>query len=357
MLLRSPLLRRLVSVPAVTILAVLLLLSAPLWLLASLFVDGYRAVRRQPGALWRLWLCALVYAWTSVGGLIWLGASWIATFGGRDRVRLVESAYRAQSWWAGTLYRGLVWAFNLRIEVEGDGIIKPGPLVVLIRHVSILDTLLPLNLITRRHDIRLRYVLKQELRADPALDICGSRLPNYFVDREASNTAAEIDGIVALADDLDKHSGVIIYPEGRLATAASRAKAAQRALTQHPDLAHLTGSYRHVIAPRPAGTLALVNATDCDVLIVGHYGLDKMVGVRSLFDKNLPGSTITVHFTRIPRSAIPAPATARWLYERWAALDDWVDSVATSPDGTGPGSTQLPPTGGKVANHLAAPPP
>lgn len=331
-------LRRFISVPTVVVLAVLLTVSAPLWLVASLLVDGYRAGRGKPGAVWRLWLCALVYAWTSVFGLIWLGASWVISLGGLRSRYLVESAYRAQSWWAHTLYRGLLKAFNLRVVIEGADHITPGPVVVLIRHVSILDTLLPLNIVTRQHGVRLRYVLKDELRFDPALDICGSRLPNYFVDRDTTNSATEIEGIVGLAKGLDDHSGVIIYPEGRLATPAARKRAAERALARAPELASLIDGFHNVIAPRPAGTLALLDATDCDVLVMGHIGFDRMVGVRSLFDAALPGSTVKVSFSRVPRSQIPSPATTRWLYQVWADLDTWVDraKLSLSDPGTPP---------------------
>lgn len=53
-----------------------------------------------------------------------------------------------------------------QLEVEGVNALQPGPLVVLMRHASLADTLLPAVVIAS-HGIRLRYVLKRELLWDP----------------------------------------------------------------------------------------------------------------------------------------------------------------------------------------------
>ena len=68
--------------------------------------------------------------------------------------------------------------------------VEPGPVIVMIRHASILDNLLPSVFVAWPHKVRLRYLLKRELLSDPGLDIGGKRLPNYFVRR---GTGAEIE--------------------------------------------------------------------------------------------------------------------------------------------------------------------
>ena len=72
---------------------------------------------------------------------------------------------------------------------------------MLIRHASIVDNLLPAELVARPHGIRLRYVLKRELLADPCLDIAGRRLPNYFV-RRGTGEAQELERVRALGHGL-----------------------------------------------------------------------------------------------------------------------------------------------------------
>ena len=95
----------------------------------------------------------------------------------------------------------LSWAervFALRTVIEGEDAIEPGPILVFIRHVSQADTLLPVVLITRRHGIALRFVLKQELLWDPCLDIVGHRLPNVFVRRGSGESEREIAAVQRL---------------------------------------------------------------------------------------------------------------------------------------------------------------
>ena len=73
------------------------------------------------------------------------------------------------------------------------GEIPPAPILVVSRHASLIDTLLPGRYVTQPFGIRLRYVLKSELLVDPALDIAGNRLPNVFVDR-GGDTDRELAG-------------------------------------------------------------------------------------------------------------------------------------------------------------------
>ena len=104
--------------------------------------------------------------------------------------------------------------FRVRVVVDGDHVVIPGPILLFIRHASIADTLLANVIATRRHGLLLRYVLKNELLVDPAIDIAGNRLINYFVDRRSGDTATEVARVEALAADLTEDEGVLIYPEG-----------------------------------------------------------------------------------------------------------------------------------------------
>jgi 1-acyl-sn-glycerol-3-phosphate acyltransferase len=98
--------------------------------------------------------------------------------------------------------------------------------IVLMRHASLADSLLPAVLLGTR-GLRLRYVLKRELLWDPCLDVVGQRLPNAFIRRGSGESDAEIDAIRALGRDLGDDEGVLIYPEGASPPQTNGARAAR----------------------------------------------------------------------------------------------------------------------------------
>ncbi|MDZ7827488.1 MAG: 1-acyl-sn-glycerol-3-phosphate acyltransferase [Gammaproteobacteria bacterium] len=157
-----------------------------------------------------------------------LAAFWILLRyrGGRGgeaaRVRWLEANYELQGWWCRSLKRAAQWLFRLRFEVEGTAPPGGDGVIMLLRHCSIGDTLIPVVFHCEPTGQRLRFVLKQELLFDPCLDIVGNRLPNYFADRGSGDTAREVEGVTRLLDNLPRDQGVLIYPEGTRFTPAKR---------------------------------------------------------------------------------------------------------------------------------------
>ena len=104
---------------------------------------------------------------------------------------------------------------RLDLDIEGADALgtapTDGPLIVLCRHASMVDTLVPAKLLFDR-GYRVRYVLKDELLWDPALDIIGHRLPNCFVDRSSTDKAAELDAIGAFAAGAGPGEALVIFP-------------------------------------------------------------------------------------------------------------------------------------------------
>jgi 1-acyl-sn-glycerol-3-phosphate acyltransferase len=178
-----------------------------------------------------------------------LAALWLVSLGGRREAWLGEATWRLQQLWAGALFGAARALFRIRVEVSGDGEVEPGPVLVLLRHASIVDTLLPANLIARPHGIHLRYVLKRELLSDPCLDVAGRRLPNYFV-RRGTGEAREVERVRALAEGLGAEDGVLIYPEGTRFTPARRERALARIAARR---GRARRGRRSPPAPRPAG--------------------------------------------------------------------------------------------------------
>ena len=300
----------------------------PALLVAGLVIDGVRRVASGvPPTAARLVLFLWVYLAAEVGGVAVLAAVWVASLGGRRRAWLRDVTWRFQMLWAGVLFGAVRLLFRLRLEVEGDAAVEPGPVIVLSRHTSIVDNLLPANLVARPHRIRLRYVLKRELLADPCLDVAGRRLPNYFV-RRGTGEAEEVGRVRALAHGLGADEGVLIYPEGTRFTPQRRARAIARIAERDARLAARAERLRHLLAPRLGGVGALLDgAPGSDIVVIAHHGFDGLRLISDIWRGGLVGLVIRVRLTRVARSKVPEAGAARtdWLYDLWQDVDDWLE--------------------------------
>lgn len=322
-MLSNPVTRRFVTIPAVFVLLVVLSLLSPLLLVVGVTVDVTRLVT---GKSW-VTLRGLAFLWVYLVGEVWAVAALLGTaplWGGLK----TGITFRLQERWASWNLRALETLFALEIEVEGEEVLLPGPIVVLSRHASMIDTLLPATIITRRAGLKLRYVLKQELLVDPALDLAGNRLPNVFIDRTPGDSSVRA-AIRELARDLGPDDGVLIYPEGTRFT-ESKLRHAQRRPDHGPG--EVIAGLRRVLPPRPAGTLAILDVTDADVVVLAHHGLEGLATVRDVWDGGLVRSLISVRMWRVKRTDIPQERAERvaWLYRLWTEIDDWVVSKESS---------------------------
>jgi 1-acyl-sn-glycerol-3-phosphate acyltransferase len=321
--------RRLISVPAAFLLFGLLTAGLPLLLIVALIVDVVRCFARcRRFVSLRIVVFGWAYSGTQVLALLALGVTWLLSGFGLWRSAALAMTYRLQSWWAATLFAAVRLVFSLDLAVDGDDAVTPGPVLVFMRHASIADTMLPNALVTRRRGIKLRYVLKRELLADPALDIAGSRLINYFVDRRSDDSRLEIERVRELSDGLAEDEGVIIYPEGTRFTEAKRARVLERLRRRDPDLAVRAEQLEHVLPPQLGGSLALLDSlTPADVVIMAHVGLDGLAEVKDIWDGEMVGRTIRVAFWRIPFDEVPTDREGRvgWLFAQWKRVDEWIE--------------------------------
>ena len=274
---------------------------------------------------------APVYLLAELVGLSACLAVWLA-FGpwrGADRARFEDWNFLLECLWARCLLAAVRRIFALRLVVEGEAAAAGGPLLVFARHASLVDVLLPAVLVADRQRLRLRWVLKRELLVDPCLDVAGNRLPNVFVDRSSVQSEREIAAVARLAADLGAEDGVLIYPEGTRFTPREAASApssgSRRATTRSGSRG--SAALRHLLPPRPGGSLALLGAAPrADVLVVGHVGLEGLARVRDLLSGALVGRTIAVRFWRHAAASVPREhaAALAWLDARWLELDGWV---------------------------------
>jgi 1-acyl-sn-glycerol-3-phosphate acyltransferase len=313
--------RRVRTVPTHVLLLVVGVVLAPILFAAALLVDLIRRVATgKPFMAVRLLAFGLLYIIVGNICLVVLLGQWVAAGFGSSSRRMREGSYRLQEWWANTLFTSVRWLFRLRVEVGGLDAVSPGPVIVLMRHASIIDTLIPNVLITRGAGIRLRYVLKKELLADPALDIAGNRLVNHFVDR-GGDSRAEIRAVAALADGMTASEGVIIYPEGTRFTEARR----QRLLDGGGTTAERAKGLGRVLPPRPGGSTALLGSGH-DVVVVAHTGLEPLATIPDAWSGRIIDSRLRVAVWRHPAASVPGGRAARveWLYERWREVDEWI---------------------------------
>lgn len=324
-------LRRLRTVTAMVLGLILASVLLPALLVVGLAIDAVRWIALGvPPTAARLALFLWVYLAAEVGGLVVLAALWVASLGGRRRDWLLEETWRFQQLWAGALFGAVRGLFGVRLEVEGEESVPPGPVIVLIRHASIVDNLLPSMLVARPHGIHLRYVLKRELLADPCLDVAGRRLPNYFV-RRGTGEVQEIERVRELAEGLGPEDGVLIYPEGTRFTPERRARAIARIAERDPALAGRAERLRRLLPPRLGGVGALLDgAPDADVLVIAHRGFDGLRLVRDIWRGGLVGLVVQARITRVPRSTVPEEDTSRidWLYDVWQEIDDWLEGLS-----------------------------
>ena len=315
-----PVRRRAITISLYISAWVLLTLLAPAWLVAG-FVIG--AIRRRSFVTLRL----LIFAWFFFGiamvALVRLTV--VFTFLRGRPEQLQARLFRLQQWWANAILKAASRLLELDIEIEDADAALPGPTILLMRHASILDTLLPSVYVQGPTQWRVRYILKQELLFDPCLDIVGNALPNYFVDR-TGDRPREFEGIRALVKDLGD-DGVLIYPEGTRFSAEKLVRARKRLREQAPELAPAADALTHVLPPRPGGVLTLLDALpDVDCAILVHQGLEGLQKVKDVFSGSVIGSTVRGKVWRVRRSDIPATdeERIRWLYEQWSRVDAFV---------------------------------
>jgi 1-acyl-sn-glycerol-3-phosphate acyltransferase len=316
-------LRRLITVPTVIVACLVATVALPALLSIAVIVDLFRPGRGR----WRWVTVRLVlFGWLYLVGEVWavLALGTTALLGRRARL---AATYRLQATWVSWNLAIVERVFGVRFVVEGGASVAAGPLILLSRHVSIIDTLLPAAFVTRRHGIRLRYVLKSELLVDPALDIAGNRLPNCFVTRSPDRSEPERKKIRELANALGPDEGVIIFPEGTRFTPQKRDRRRAEPFSDRA-LQKIAQSLDNVLPPRPGGTLAILDATDADVVLLVHTGLEGFATVSDVWAGDLVGATVKVSFRRIPRSQIPESSAerVRWLFETWEWVDGWVAS-------------------------------
>lgn len=320
--------RRAATVTGVVAGAVVLTVLLPLWAPGAALVDLVRGQRRLP--LVRLLAFATCWAWLETAGVAVAAGLWVL---GRSGDRTAH--YALQRWWATRLVGALRRTVRFTVSVEGLDQLGAGPHVALCRHASIADSLVSAWVFAGAARRRPRYVLKRELASDPCLDIVGRRLPNYFVDRSAADTTAELAGIAAMTQGMSSGDVAVIFAEGTRASVSKRRRVLERMEARDPVRAARMAGLRHLLPPKISGPARLVESVPgADIVCVWHTGFDGLDTFGGMIRAVGAGRVdarfvLEVH----PRAGVPSGESfAAWLDDRWLELDTYVaEAAAGSP--------------------------
>jgi 1-acyl-sn-glycerol-3-phosphate acyltransferase len=323
--------RRLVLAPAVVVLTFLLVTTIPLWLLVTAALSPIVTGRLRPLRL--LWVVILHLVMESLM-LLELFGLWIASgFGWKIRAPYFERIhYDIVETYLSVFYREARRVLRLSIDVDGptpDAF--PGePLLVCSRHAGPGDSFILLHALMNWYRREPRVVLRDTLAWDPAVDVILNRLPSRFISPAPGAGGDDVEReIAALATDLDDNDAFVIFPEGGNFTPRRRVRAIESLRRRgHVSMADRAEKLQHVLAPKPGGVLAALEAApeEADILMVAHTGLDHLLTLADLWRALPMDKTITMQWWRIDREEIPTDRDARidWLFSWWEHIDGWI---------------------------------
>jgi 1-acyl-sn-glycerol-3-phosphate acyltransferase len=328
--------RRIVALPLTVLGFPILVAVAPVVLCLTLLADLVTAPRRLPAS--RLFLAVVGYWWFAVSAqfrIFWVWA--LSGFGLRNWEEPTQSRLRDLTrWWTTSVVRMYSVTVGCRFDIEDAEDLQHGPLIVLPRHVSLLDALFAPGLIMQGPGMAVRLVMTKGLRSEPSLDMVAHRAPHHFVERGGSNSKAEIEAVGRLADGIDENIAVVLYPEGGLARPALRERIISKLSDSDPAAAERARALRHLLPVRPGGVISLMGRAPAgtDVALVGHVGFDQLSDPKTLW-RNVPLRTpVRARVFRYAAAEIPEGESARleWLADRWQDLDDWVAATRAERD-------------------------
>ncbi len=278
--------------------------------------------------LWtRFYLMIGLIIFGQTWGLGLLFGSWLVSGFGRNFARNNRLSMRCQGYWADWNVRAQSWIYGITYHVEGAELLRNGPTLLLVRHTSINDTILPIGLITYPHGVRLRIVLKAELIYAAIVDAIGHRLPVAFIKRASGSSEKELAAIRLAATNMHAEETVMIFPEGTRFTDAKRRTLMEKIGDRDTQLAARAQQLTHVLPLRLGGTNALIEAApNADIVICAHTGYENTEQLKDFVNGGLYRAAVRVKFWRIPAAQVPRDIDARaeFLHQEWRKVNDFV---------------------------------
>lgn len=323
------LVRRLVVAPVIVGLTVLVWLTLPLWLVGAAVLSPWLPGRWR--ALRLLWVVLLYLTAETLLLAVMLGL-WVSSgFGWR-----LHTPYYAGIHY--DLVQGVLWVLFrearrvLALRIRTDGPTPAShpdrPVLVCCRHAGPGDSFTLMYALLHWYQREPRVVLKDTLAWDPAIDVLLGRIPASFISPDPRVGQDFESQIAELATGLDSNDAFVIFPEGGNFTPERRERSIARLRRLGMErMAQRAEGMIHVLAPRPGGLLAALDAApDADVMLVAHTGLDHLLTVADVWRELPMDKELVMRWWEVPRSEIPAGRDERieWLYGWWERVDAWV---------------------------------
>ena len=128
---------------------------------------------------------------------------------------------------------------------------------------------------------------------------------------------------------------ILIFPEGTRSSPKKRARALEKIAERDPARAERLKDLQHLIPPRPAGSLALIEGCpEADIVVAWHVGFDGLNDFGGILRhlKRTP-TPIQFHARRFARADVPSgDAFTAWLDQQWVLADHEVAALL-SPEG------------------------
>ena len=329
-----PLVRRSISIPSLLVGLIVAVILTPLAVPASAVVD-LAADRNTHFRRTRTWLLCTTALAIELVGLTRALALVVRSVGSPQSPEAQRRYLALELWWVARHANNLRRFGGLRWYVENPELVDHGGAVVVSRHASHADAILPALLFGTMGRLDLRYTLKDTLQWPPAMDIVGNRTPNLFIDRTPGPDSPVLTEIEALAGGGGTDTVTIIFPEGTFYTPERLHRAASRLAQTRPDLEATARQLRHLLPPRPAGTLALLRgAPDAAVVLVGHEGMDRFGSLADIARHIPHADPVRVRLWRYERHEVPTDEKdlVTWLLDRWLDIDEWISLRADERD-------------------------
>jgi 1-acyl-sn-glycerol-3-phosphate acyltransferase len=321
--------RRFVLAPAMIWLTLTVWVTLPVWLLVAAALAPVLPGRWR--ALRLLWMFVVYLTAESVLLVVLFGLWLAAGFGRRIRTPYFEGIHY-------DLVQGLLWVLFaeaqrvLALSIETDGPTPdayPGrPLIVACRHAGPGDSFTLVHALMDWYDREPRVVLKDTMAWDPMIDVILNRIPARFI-TPSGKAGVDFEGQIAdLARDLDANDAFVIFPEGGNFTPDRKRRGIER--LRKLGLERMAGRAErmtHVLAPRPGGLLAALEAApEADVVLVAHTGLDHLFTVRDLWRELPMDKVLVMRWWQVSRADIPEDREGQieWLFAWWERIDTWV---------------------------------
>ncbi len=315
--------RRAISIPALTLLTTLygicLIPLIPYSIVADL-------LRKRPQLLVRFHVYIFSVLFVHLLGLLQLFGAWVYGLPqspGRRR----EIALKVELWFIPKTIWLAEKIYGMEIILDNIEACSPGPILLLSRHASTLDTILPIKILGEAHGMGMRIVQKDILKWNALVDVASHRSPRAFIKRGSNNIEREIGHMKHLLEGIGRGDALVVFPEGSRFTEAKKARIVEKIAKRDPAAAKRANRLQSVLPVRPAGTTALMDARpDIDIVFLAHTGLEGANGLNDFINGALYKRKLRMKFWRVPASEIPQDKDERldWLHTEWAKVDAWI---------------------------------